>query len=431
MGALFCCHFDQREKSPESEPLAREISQSCLLRNDNQYFLHLTTQINPMQFKSIIGQKKIKTRLLTSIRENRVAHSQLFLGTEGSGSLALAIAFGQYINCPNRSETDSCGTCPSCVKFQKFAHPDLYFFFPSTTTKAVGSNPKSSLFLTEWRSYLTKSNAYATQSGWYDFLGVGNKQGYIRKDDAKELIEKIAFKSFEADYKIVIFWMTERMNETASNKLLKTLEEPPDKTLIFLIAERYELLLATVRSRAQIVKIPPLKDKEIAEELIQQKQLGENQAAQLAMLAKGNWNRAVNLLENVEDIESNFIQFRQWLRYCVRPQNYIELNKFNGELAKIGREKQKSFLQYGLEIVHGSIMLNEGHKSVLKRNGDEMSFSEKFAPFVNSANQLEIYKLFNEAIYHIERNAHPGILFTDLSFKLIDLLLEGKKQMVK
>ena len=383
-----------------------------------------------MQFKSIIGQEKVKARLLTSIRENRVAHSQLFLGSEGSGSLALAIAFGQYINCPNRTATDSCGTCPSCVKFQKFIHPDLYFFFPVVSTKSV-KKPTASIFLNEWREYLTRGNAYATQSGWYEYLKVGNKQGLIRVADAAELIQKIAFKSFEAEYKIAIFWMAEKMNMEASNKLLKTLEEPPEKTLIFLIAERYELLIATVRSRAQIVKIPPLKEAEIAAELILQKKLGENQAAQLAMLAKGSWNRAVSLLENVDDIESNFKQFRQWLRYCFQPKNFVELNKFNGEMGRMGREKQKSFLQYGLETVHTSIMLNEGHKSNLKKNDEEMGFSEKLAPFVNSANQVEMYKLFNEAIYHIERNAHGGILFTDLSFKLIDLFMEGKKQKAK
>ena len=383
-----------------------------------------------MQFKSVIGQEKVKTRLLTSIRENRVAHTQLFLGPEGSGSLALAIAFAQYVNCPNRTETDSCGTCPSCVKFQKLAHPDLYFFFPVVPTKSV-KKPKSSIFMDEWREYLQKTNTYATQDGWYDFLKVGNKQGYIRADDVNELIGNIAFKPYEAEYKIVIFWMTERMNDTASNKLLKTLEEPPDKTLIFLIAERYELLLATVRSRAQIVKILPLKDTEIADELMHQRSLGEKQASHYALLAKGSWNRAINMLDNVEEAESNFVRFRQWLRYCYRPQNYVELNKFNGELSRMGREKQKSFLHYGLDIVHNSIMLNEGHKNKLKKDGEELDFSVKFAPLVNSVNQLAIYQLFNEAIYHIERNAHPGILFSDLSFKLTDLLIEGKKHQVK
>ncbi|MCF6341433.1 MAG: DNA polymerase III subunit delta [Bacteroidales bacterium] len=386
---------------------------------------------NPMQFKSIIGQEEVKTRLLTGIRENRVAHTQLFLGPEGSGSLALAIAFGQYINCTNRTETDSCGTCPSCVKFQKLIHPDLYFYFPTTTTDAVKKDPRSSILLSEWRRYLLKNDTYVTQSGWYEYLKVGNKQGYIRKDDANELIGKIALKPFEGEYKVVIFWMTERMNEAASNKLLKTFEEPPDKTLIFLVAERYELLLATVRSRAQIVKIPPLKDREIAAELMRQKGIGENKADQMATLATGNWNQAVNLLEHAEDSQANFIRFRQWLRLCFRPKNYVELNKFNGELGRMGREKQKRFLQYGLEVVHSSILLNQGNEKMLKKNGEELDFSIKFAPLVNTANQLEIYHLFNEAIYHIERNAHGGILFSDLSFKLHDLLTEGKRQMVK
>ncbi|MCF6171638.1 MAG: hypothetical protein L3J66_11730 [Bacteroidales bacterium] len=384
-----------------------------------------------MQFKSIIGQEGAKARLLTGIRENRVAHTQLFLGPEGSGSLALAIAFGQYINCANRTETDSCGTCPSCVKFQNLAHPDLYFYFPTTTTNTVKKDPRSSLFLNEWREYLDENYAYATQSGWYEHLKVGNKQGYIRKDDANELIGKIALKSFESEYKVVIFWMTERLNETASNKLLKTFEEPPDKTLIFLVAERYELLLATVRSRAQIVKVPALKESEIAAELVRQKGVGENEAAQVAMLATGNWNQAVNLLENTEDVQANFIRFRQWLRLCFRPLDYVDLNKFNGELGRMGREKQKSFLQYGLEVVHSSILLNQGNENLLKKNGEELDFSMKFAPLVNTANQLEIYQLFNEAIYHIERNAHGGILFSDLSFKLHDLLAKGRKQIVK
>lgn len=384
-----------------------------------------------MQFKSIIGQEAVKNRLLTSIRENRVAHTQLFLGPEGCGSLALATAFAQYINCPNRTETDSCGECPSCVKFQKLAHPDLYFYFPTTTTNAVKKDPRSTLFLTEWREYLIANNMYPSQNGWYDHLKVGNKQGFIRKDDANDLTGKMAFKPYEAKYKIVILWMVERMNESASNKLLKTLEEPPDNTLIIMLAERYELLLATVRSRAQIVKIPPVHNKDIAAELIRLHGVESQQAEQLATLSRGNWNYALDLAENSEDLQTNFLEFRQWLRLCFRPQDYIELNKFNSELARIGRERQKSFLQYGLDTLHSSILLNQGHQNNVKKRGEELDFSVKLAPMINDANQLEIYKLFNEAIYHIERNAHPGILFTDLSFKLTDLLTLGRKQIAK
>ena len=204
-----------------------------------------------MQFKQIIGQESVKSKLLTSARENRVAHTQLFLGPEGTGSVALAIAFAQFINCKNRTETDSCGTCPSCIKYEKFSHPDLHFFFPTTTNDAVKKDPKSELFLNDWRAYLTSEKGYPTQNGWYDYIGVGNKQGTIYVRDASDLVHQISLKSYEAEYKVFIIWMTERLHESASNKLLKTFEEPPDKTLIILTAERYELILPTVRSRAR------------------------------------------------------------------------------------------------------------------------------------------------------------------------------------
>ena len=187
-----------------------------------------------MQFKSIIGQQALINKLIASYNENRVAHTQLFLGNEGSGALAIAIAFAQFLNCTNKIDNDSCGECASCIKFEKLAHPDLHFYFPTATNPSIKKDPRSGLFLVEWRSYLSDSNAYISQKGWYEHLGIGNKQGYIRKDDANELIGKLSLKAYEAKFKIVIIWMVDRMNESASNKLLKTFEEPPDNTIIIL-----------------------------------------------------------------------------------------------------------------------------------------------------------------------------------------------------
>jgi len=220
-----------------------------------------------MQFKSIIGQQEVKRKLVKSVHENRVAHTQLILGPEGSGSMALAIAFIQFINCKNKTETDSCGVCPSCIKYQKFSHPDLHLYFPSTTNNRVKKDPKSKLFLPEFREYLEHCSAYPTQQGWYGKLGVGNKQGTIYTRDAADIVQEMSLKSYEAEYKTFIIWMPERLHESASNKLLKTFEEPPDKTLILLVGERYELLLPTVRSRAQLVKVTKLKDDEVADAL--------------------------------------------------------------------------------------------------------------------------------------------------------------------
>lgn len=375
-----------------------------------------------MQFNTVIGQQEVKNKFLSSVRENRVAHTQLLLGPEGAGCLPLSIAFAQYINCRRRTETDSCGECPSCIKFSKFAHPDLHFYFPTTTNDAIKKDPKSELFLNDWRDYLTGCNAYATQAGWYAHLQVGNKQGTIYTRDASDLIRQISLKPYEAEYRALIIWMAERMHESASNKLLKTFEEPPDKTLIIIIAENYDLLLPTVRSRAQLIKVPRLQDQQIADALFSITQADKQQAGDIALLAGGNWNQAVEIYENAEETQHNFLLFRKWLRLCFRPGNYLELHAINTELARIGRERQKSFLGYGLEIIHNSILHNHSNPDFVKKSGEELDFSEKFAPYINEQNQSIIYQLLNQAIYHIERNAHAGILFSDLSFKLIDLL---------
>ncbi len=198
-----------------------------------------------MQFKKIIGQNDIKSRLIKGIEDSRIAHTQLFVGPEGSGTLPLAIAYGQYINCNNRTETDSCGVCPSCIKFEKYSHPDLHFYFPNTGTESVKKDPQSILFLNEWRKYLSSCDSYATKSNWHSALGVGNKQGLINVRDAKNLISKMSMKPYEANFKIIIIWLAERMNTEAANKLLKTFEEPPTNTVIILVSERYELIIPT------------------------------------------------------------------------------------------------------------------------------------------------------------------------------------------
>lgn len=386
-----------------------------------------------MQFKKVVGQQEVKSRLIKGIADGRVAHTQLFLGPEGSGTLPMAIAYAQYINCKNKIENDSCGKCPSCVKFEKYSHPDLHFYFPSTTTESVKTTPESKLFLTEWRQYLTNCSSYATKNSWHSHLGVGNKQGLINVRDAKDIVSKMVMKPFEAEYKAIIVWLTERMNADSSNKLLKTFEEPPSNTLILLVAERYELIIPTVRSRAQLIKFNKINDDDIKLALNSrgQENTDENSISNITKLAKGNWNEAVILLENKEFSNDYFLKFRQWLRFCFVPKNHIELFAYNQELARMGREKQKSFLNFGLSIVHNSIMVNNNNIESVKTSGEEFDFTKSFAPFINSANHLEIYKLLNDAIYHIERNAHGGILFTDLSLKLVRLLAIGKAEAKK
>lgn len=382
-----------------------------------------------MQFKKVIGQEAVKEKLRISIAENRVAHTQLILGPEGCGSLPLSIAFAQYINCHHKENGDSCGKCSSCVKYQAFAHPDLHFIFPTITSENIKA-PKSELYLTTWRNYLIKTKGYVSQSGWYDEIGLsGNKQGTIYARDASDIINTLSVKSYEADYKVVIIYLPEKLNATASNKLLKTLEEPPENSLILMVAERYDLLLPTVRSRAQFLKIPPIKDEALLQAMANNEAFDKDKKmlSRLVSLSNGNWNKVLQLSENREEEEYNFLKFRDWMRLCFKPDNYIELINLSKELARLSREKQKKLLSFGLQVIHNTMLSQVQLEGKIRAATEEADYISKFAPFINESNREAMYQMMNESIYHLERNANANILFGNLSLQMVQLLNRGKK----
>jgi len=385
----------------------------------------LSRQNKPMQFKEIIGQSAIKQRLIQSVRENHVSHAQLFLGPAGSGKLPLALAYAQYILCPNRTETDSCGVCPTCQKMQKLAHPDLHFVVPTATTKKVKTNPESDLFMEEWREYVIQNQGYVDTSSWYSFLDVENKQGYMSVRDAASLLRKLSMKSYEGEYKIAIIWMAEKMRPDTANKLLKLLEEPPEKTVFLLIAEDAEELLATIKSRTVLMKIPAIEPAAIESAL--QTRLGCNpqQAHNAAMISEGNWINACHSVKESEDRKFFFTTFQQWMRLCFRAA-YSEIIDFSANIKTLGREKQKELLDYGLRIIRNALLFNNNLAGIVMLPEDEKVFNSKFAPFVNPANLAQIADLFEEAIRQIERNGNAQIIFTDVGFKMVGLL---KKKM--
>ncbi len=374
-----------------------------------------------MQFKDVIGQSAIKQRLIQSVRENHVSHAQLFLGPAGSGKLPLALAYAQYILCPNRTETDSCGVCPTCQKMQKLVHPDLHFVVPTAATKKIKSNPESDLFMEEWREYVIENQGYVDTSSWYTFLDVENKQGYMSVRDAASLLRKLSMKSYEGEYKIAIIWMAEKMRVDTANKLLKLLEEPPEKTVFLLIAEDAEELLATIKSRTTLVKVPAIETCEVEKALMERLQCQPGPAHDAAMISEGNWLNACHSVQESEDRKYFFTTFQQWMRLCFRAA-YSEIIDFSANVKGIGREKQKELLDYGLRIIRNSLLFNNNLAEIVMLPEDEKVFNSKFAPFVNPANLAEIAELFEEAIRQIERNGNAQIIFTDTSFKMIGLL---------
>ncbi len=373
-----------------------------------------------MQFKEVVGHHKIKEKLIHTIKENRVSHAQLFLGSEGSGNLALAIAYAQYISCENKLESDSCGVCPSCIKFQKLIHPDLHFVYPVSTSKTVKKDPVSDDYIAQWRETIIE-NPYINHNKWYGIIDVENKQGIISKNESYEIIKKLNLKTFESEYKIMIIWLPEKMNASAANKLLKLIEEPPAKTLFLMVSENSEQMLPTILSRTQLIKIPKIDNESMRNALCDRLGLSSGKAGDIAHLANGNYFEAQNLISSTEEDNDNFDQFTQFMRLSYQ-RKVIEIINWVDEISRIGREKQKSFLAYSLRLIRENFMLNINNKDLVHLTKKELEFSEKFSQFINQENIYQIYEALNRAHSDIEMNAYNKIVFLDLALKIIKLI---------
>lgn len=370
-----------------------------------------------MQFKEIIAQDSVKNRLTQSVKDSRISHAQLFLGKSGSGSLALAVAYAQYIFCKNRTESDSCGICPACNKVSKLIHPDLHFAYPVALSKDVRT---STNVIAEWREAFL-SNPYLNIEDWFNYLEAENKQPVIATEESAEILRKLNLTAYESEYKIMIIWMAEKLNPAAANKLLKILEEPPEKTLFILVCENEDQLLRTILSRTQLIKINKIADADLKNILVSKHNISETNATQIAFLADGNYNEALKHLEVLEEENFNFISFRDWMRLCLT-LDIEKLIPWIDAFSKNGREKQKNFLLYALQISRECMMMNYGGSALVKLENEELTFANKFAPFINGNNAEKFIDELNKAHYHLERNANPKILFLDLSFILHDAL---------
>ena len=372
-----------------------------------------------MQFSTVIGQLEVKSRLIKSVKENRVSHALLFLGAEGSGSLPLAIAFAQYLVCENQGEDDACGKCPACIKMKKLVHPDVTFSYP-VTTKDKLTKPKSVDFITEWRKAVLH-NPYLGYNEWITELDSENKQGNISVDESADILHRLSLKSVEAPYKIVIIWLAEKMNAAASNKMLKIIEEPPDQTFFFLISENYEQILPTILSRTQLVKLKKINDVDMTNALVDRHSLAKESAQNIAHRAGGNYLEAMNLIHHHDEEQNENKRFLEWMRACLK-MNLKTINDLTLELADTSREQQKLFLQNGLHILRECLVINYADRSMIHFEGEELESFRKFSPFVNANNAERFIEEFNKAHFHLERNANFKILFADLSFKVNRLL---------
>ena len=379
-----------------------------------------------MNFNEIIGQDFLKEYFQKIIDYERVPHTQLFVGKEGVGTLPMAWAFAKYLLC---NKNDNCN-----YKIKKLIHPDLHFIYPTATTSKV-KKPDSKSFIQKWRNFMLE-NPYGSLFDWMKYLEVENKQGFIRVIDAEDIIKKVSIKPYEADYKVFIIWQVEKMNTETVNKLLKILEEPPKDTKFILTAETTDNILPTILSRCQIHHFHPISIIKIKNELIKRFQLDADQAVKIAHQANGNWLRALRLAEhNVSDNDFQ-LYFIRWVRIAFSAKNnkksINELIKWSEEIAALGRETQKQFLEFALESFRQAMLLNYQTKDLVYFDFSKNNFHlNNFAPYIHSANIEKIYEEVNKTIYYVERNANAKLLFLELSIKLTKLIhLKEKTQLI-
>ncbi len=372
-----------------------------------------------MKFADVIGHNAIKNRLIRTVKDNRVSHAQMFLGPPGSGKLALAIAYAQYINCRDRQGNDSCGVCSSCVKYNKLAHPDLHFLYPTAKTDKV-DKPVSLDFIKEWRALLLERNQYVTLPEWYARINIERKQAIINARDCNNLIQTLSYKNYEAEYKVMIIWMVEKLFHAAAPKILKILEEPPERTLFILVAEDTETILPTILSRTQIVRVPPIDQDSLADYLTSQG-FGMQKVQDAIRVHPGDLIRARQMMEDGGGDDAHFDLFVKWMRLCYQAR-VDELIRFVSDMVKQTREFQKSFLTYCLRMGRETFLVNQGSGGLTRMNGKESDMVGKFSPFINARNIGLINDELNQAIYHIERNVNSNVLFLDLSLKFTSFL---------
>ena len=378
-----------------------------------------------MTFSEVLGQQHIKSHLAKTVKSGKIPHTQLFIGKSGSGLLALALSYANEILCQSYDEkSDAYTSCKN--KVNKLAHPDLHFVYPVNTNEGVKKNPISDNFASSWRDFVF-NNSYSSLYDWYQFIGIEKKQGNISKHEAVSISKKLSLKSYEGGYKVLIIWMAEKMNNECANQLLKLIEEPPEKTVVLLLTENVEIILDTIKSRCQKLHIPPLAEEEIYQELVNAYSLKSNEAKKISHQSNGDFNKALQITkEDNKDVLFEDL-FVLWVRTAFKAKKNKEavngLFHWSEKIAEEGRETQKKFLDFCLEIFRQAMLKNYNAESLIYFQSHDGNFSfDKFSAYIHQNNILDIREALEKAIYHIERNGNAKIIFTDVSIQLTRLI---------
>jgi DNA polymerase III, gamma/tau subunits len=372
-----------------------------------------------MFFRDIIGQKEVKKRLIDSVNKGFVPHAQLLCENGGAGAYPLAMAYARYLNCSDRGEHDACGHCQSCLKYNEFAHPDLHFVFPIVSNKSRKKEVCDD-YITDWRMCL-KAHTYFNMENWLEYMDAGNTQPLIYSKESDEIVRKLNLRIYEAEYRILLIWLPEKLHSTCANKLLKIIEEPPAKTVILMVSEQPDLVLGTIQSRSQRINVRPIDADSIASAMVQQYGLLPDDARHIAHLSEGSYIKAVEAISIGEENKYFLDLFKSMMRNSWA-RNVKGMKMMADDIATMGRERQKNFLSYCQHLIRENFIYRFQEPELNYMNMDESGFATKFSPFVNERNVYDVMEEIGKAEYHISQNVNAKMVFFDLSLRLTVLL---------
>ena len=375
-----------------------------------------------MKFDEVIGQEDVKSRLLQLASTDRIPHSLLLCGPAGSGKMALAMAFASYLL--GDTDADTPFNANARAMLRRWEHPDLHFSYPVIRPAGTSADHKmtSDDFAKEWHEMLEKG-AYFDMDTWLSHMNAANQQAQIFAGESDSLAKKLSLKSSQGGYKVCIIWLPERMNGECANKLLKLLEEPPAQTLFIMVCEEPEKLIETVRSRTQRINVRRIGDEVIAQALVNKLAIDADTAQRTAKVAGGSWWKALSLL-NTDSENTEFFKAFVLLMRLAYMRNIKDLKAWSERVSGFGREKQKRMLAYFHRMLRENFMFNFKQPALCHLTKDEEEFAQKFAPFINEANIVELYELYERANRDIGQNANPKIVFFDLALQMIVLLIK-------
>jgi DNA polymerase III subunit delta' len=376
-----------------------------------------------MLFSNVVGQQAAKEGLLRMWHNDLLPHALLITGAEGTGGLPMGLAMAQYIFCENRSETDSCGRCPGCSKTSKLEHADLHISMPTIPPKP-NTKAMSKHYMQEFREFV-KQSPYGTTYDWLQHINAENKQGNITAEECNEIIDGLNLRAYEGGKKVLLMWRPEYLGKEG-NKLLKLIEEPPADTILIFIAEQTEDILPTILSRTQEVKLAPIPPADIALALSTRSLADPTKASQIAHIAMGSYTEALRILRTGDNdlfpaVKNLFnVVFVGREAGMARTGDGVGIARFADEWSKAGREQQKNFLTYLIQLLEQAIRARYMPSAPIPLPTAEAEFVQRLAGNPIATEGLaDMVSAISDTIFFIERNAHSRTQLHALALRML------------